>query len=197
MPATAYYAKGLTGGGADDLDFIDGAGLLDGDFAFVHTGTAFYFYWLDVDSAAAESSPDVISPDANAGVKRWILQPAVAFSATTNMLFGQSAAPTGWTKKTNWQDQSMIVYTTGNIAKGGSVDAKATHQHGTFTLAAAEMPAHTHSQYYHATGTGRDALKASTTDVTSNTGSTGGGNSHQHTANSAPYYISVISAIKD
>jgi hypothetical protein len=33
-----------------------------------------YIYLLDVDSAAAEASPNVIAPDTNAGDKRWILQ---------------------------------------------------------------------------------------------------------------------------
>ena len=39
----------------------------------VFTADTFYFYILDVDSAAAESSPNIISPDANSGNKRWIL----------------------------------------------------------------------------------------------------------------------------
>jgi len=102
---------------------------------------------------------------------------AYALPSGTVMLFGQSAAPTSWTKKTDWTDQSMIVYTTGNIAQGGSVDAKAAHTHtgpshthtgpghthtgpghthtgpshthigGGHVLTTAEMPAHTHTQY--------------------------------------------------
>jgi hypothetical protein len=73
MAITAYKKTALTGGAAGALDSIDGAGLLDGDFAFVTLATISYIYILDDDSAAAESSPDVISPDANAGDKRWIL----------------------------------------------------------------------------------------------------------------------------
>ena len=123
----------------------------------------------------------------------------VAFPATTVMLFGQSAAPTGWTKKTDWQDQSMLVYTTGNIAQGGAVDAKAAHQHAAFTLAIAEMPAHTHP-LKRSTGLAGSGVWGYTNqedggaDVTS---STGGGGSHQHAANSAPYYASCIAATKD
>ncbi len=74
MAATAYYAKGLIGGGADDLDFIDGAALADGDLAFVFNGTMHSLYQLDVDSAATERSPFIVQPDANGGNKRWILQ---------------------------------------------------------------------------------------------------------------------------
>lgn len=68
-----YGATALTGGTTGCLDAIDGAGLNDLDGAFVITASAIYTYTLDVDSALAESSPDVIAPDTNAGDKRWIL----------------------------------------------------------------------------------------------------------------------------
>jgi len=49
--------------------------------------------------------------------------------ATTKMLFGQSSAPTGWTKDTGtWTDNSMIVFTTGSISSGGS-DSPVSHSH--------------------------------------------------------------------
>ena len=122
-----------------------------------------------------------------------------AFPSTTVMLFGQSAAPTGWTKKTDWTDLSMLVYTTGNIAQGGAVDAKAAHQHAAFTLAIAEMPSHNHTGTYNTSSSGvlgpGALLSGSTT--TTNVPAQGGGGSHQHTANSAPYYCSVIAATKD
>ena len=68
-----YPAIGLTGGTDSDLDGYDGGDLNDKDVALVVTDTAFYHYSLDEDSAASESSPDVIKPDDNAGDKRWIL----------------------------------------------------------------------------------------------------------------------------
>ncbi len=74
MATTAYKKSALTGGAATALDSIDGNSLLDGDFAFVLTGTIQYTYVLNATSGAAESSPDIISPDSNAGNKRWILQ---------------------------------------------------------------------------------------------------------------------------
>jgi len=46
------------------------------------TSAGIYFYVLDVDSAVVESSPDVISPDANAGDKRWVL--VTPFAAITS-----------------------------------------------------------------------------------------------------------------
>ena len=69
-----YCATGLTGGGTGDLDSISGAGLIDKDMAFAIDQTTVYVYALDADSAAAESSPDVIAPDTSPGDKRWILQ---------------------------------------------------------------------------------------------------------------------------
>lgn len=81
MARNMYWASALTGGATYALDAIDGddadgAGtpLADGDTAIVIT-TAFerYDYVLDADSGEAESSPDIIKPDTNAGTKRWKL----------------------------------------------------------------------------------------------------------------------------
>jgi hypothetical protein len=71
--ANFYGATGLIGGASGDLDKIDGASLVNGDGAFVITSTYAYLYYLNATSGAVEASPDVISPDANAGTKRWIL----------------------------------------------------------------------------------------------------------------------------
>ena len=68
-----YGAVGLIGGTDGMLDDIDGAALADGDGAVVIVNGVSYSYWLDDDSAAAESVPGVIEPDANGGDKRWIL----------------------------------------------------------------------------------------------------------------------------
>ena len=65
---------GLIGGEATKLDSIDGATLTDNDAAFVNVSNVQYIYRLDADSGAAESSPNIIAPDTNAGTKRWILQ---------------------------------------------------------------------------------------------------------------------------
>ncbi|KKN57508.1 hypothetical protein LCGC14_0561250, partial [marine sediment metagenome] len=75
MAKNFYGALGLTGGVDGDLDFIDGAGLADGDGAFVVTSGKSYTYTLNDSSGASESIPDVISPDTNPGTKRWILVP--------------------------------------------------------------------------------------------------------------------------
>jgi hypothetical protein len=75
MANNIYGAIGLIGGTAGFLDAIDGAGLSDLDMAVVFVqGFPAYHYILDDDSALTESSPGIISPDSNAGDKRWILQ---------------------------------------------------------------------------------------------------------------------------
>lgn len=73
FPKNVHGAVSLTGGGQGALDAIDGAGLDDLDAAVVIMLNKFFLYSLDADSATAESSPEIISPDANAGDKRWIL----------------------------------------------------------------------------------------------------------------------------
>jgi len=73
MAINFYGATSLTGGGAEALDAIDGAILADGDGAVVITGSIAYSYHLNATSGESESSPQIISPDDNAGDKRWIL----------------------------------------------------------------------------------------------------------------------------
>ena len=73
---TAYYKTQRTGGGASAMDGIDGDTLVDKDLCFVFDGSDSYFYRLDASSGAAESDPEIIAPDLNAGTKRWILQKA-------------------------------------------------------------------------------------------------------------------------
>lgn len=63
----------LTGGAAGALDKIDGAGLGDGDAAVVVLGGGVYHYHLNATSGETENSPYIISPDTNAGTKRWVL----------------------------------------------------------------------------------------------------------------------------
>ena len=59
----------------------------------------------------------------------------------TIMLFGQASAPTGWTKKINWQDKAMFTYNgdaNGTaLDSGGSVAAQTAHTH--------TGPSHTHT----------------------------------------------------
>jgi len=67
-----FHFSALTGGQAGSMDQIDGGSLRDMDRAFCIVGGVFSVYYLDADSGADESEPDVIQPDTNYGDKRWI-----------------------------------------------------------------------------------------------------------------------------
>ncbi len=92
MANNFYCRTSLIGGLSGALDEIDGAGLNDLDFAIVSILSKVYMYTLDDDSGAAESSPQTIKPDANAGTKRWVLQgvglPLSNTPATPALAFG-------------------------------------------------------------------------------------------------------------
>ena len=72
MTTKAYGFTSLTGGGIGALDSIDGASLAEGDIAIGADSSDAYMFRLNATSGAAEASPEIISPDSNAGNKRWI-----------------------------------------------------------------------------------------------------------------------------
>lgn len=76
------------------------------------------------------------------------------FASGTTMLFGDAAAPTGWTRSASWADNAMIcVAATGTPAAGGSANPQSAHLHtgGNHTHT---LNAHTHTigAHTHATG---------------------------------------------
>ena len=66
-------ASSWIGSASGSLDSHDGADLSDGDAAITVTSSIISAHYLNASSGAAESSPAVISPDSNAGTKRWVL----------------------------------------------------------------------------------------------------------------------------
>jgi hypothetical protein len=88
--ANTYRRRGLTGGASGALDALDGANLANGDVAIVYDPTTdgTYVYNLDSASGATEDSPAVISPNANAGTKRWVLTQAVCTEQTVTGMAG-------------------------------------------------------------------------------------------------------------
>lgn len=106
---TSFYARtSLTGGVSGALDNLDGADLNDRDAAIVVSLDGFYFYLLDDNSGAAESTPDIIEPDTNAGDKRWLLRALYAPASATRANLGIGTIAT--------QDASSV-----NI-DGGTID---------------------------------------------------------------------------
>lgn len=144
-----------------------------------------------------------------------------AFPSGTVMLFGQTSAPTGWTKDTTNYNNSGLRVVTGAASTGGSVDFTTAFASqtpsgsidtsglsaGATTLTTSQIPSHSH--------TGGEAVEAagglnggSNRTVAGNTGSTGGGGSHSHSIsgsatftgtaiNLAVKYVDVIRATKD
>jgi hypothetical protein len=73
------------------------------------------------------------------------------FDSGTIMLFGNSSAPVGWTRKSDWQNNAMFTFkATGAVSNGGSVDPRSTHTH--------TGPSHTHSMQNHRHATSGHAL---------------------------------------
>ena len=75
-----FKSTGTTGGSVDKMDSIDGntggpgsTPLQQGDINFLYSQQEEYWvpYELDVDSGQPENDPLLISPDTNAGDKRW------------------------------------------------------------------------------------------------------------------------------
>lgn len=141
------------------------------------------------------------------------------FPSGTVMLFGQSSAPVGWTRKADWADNAMLCFAaSGAIGSGGSADPQAVHTHAgpshvhstqSHTLTIAEIPSHTHT-YYQKTGWAyaQSAGSQYGNPVEATSGAAGGGNAHSHGntgtsgtgntgANAAPKYQEVIAATKD
>lgn len=106
MSIKFYGATALTGGGTGAVDKINGSKLNEGDMCIVYQSSAVnYVFVLDADSAAAESSPDVIKPDRNAGDKRWL---QVGF-------FSTRSTPTEWEGQQNF-NEAAITSTTNAVA---------------------------------------------------------------------------------
>jgi hypothetical protein len=130
--------------------------------------------------------------------------------AGTVMIFGQTSAPTGFTKDTTNYNNSALRVVTGSASTGGSVDFSTAFVSqavsgtvGNTTLSEAQMPSHTHSGQVRVSGAGNEV---STTPSSFNTlgtmGSAGSSSSHNHSftgtaINLAVKYVDVIRATKD
>jgi hypothetical protein len=149
MANNAYYATALIGGASGALDELDGNGLTDGDVAITVTAERVYIHWLDADSAAAESSPDVVSPDTNAGNKRWILRPLgeldIANEWTTQQNFNELAI-TSTSNATAWNldtaqcavhtlTENTTISAPTNMNAGGVYQLRVVQAAGLYTLA--------------------------------------------------------------
>ena len=83
MAISAFAAIKRTGGTAGCLDDIIHTNIADGDFAMVidAVNNVNHYYTYESANAGAESDPDIITPDSNAGNGRWVLTKAQSFSS--------------------------------------------------------------------------------------------------------------------
>lgn len=116
IPTKHFIRSALTGGIAGCMDAVDGALLAEGYTCAVITPAGVkYDYRLNATSGAAESSPGIITPDTNAGNKRWILVAAFDQSLLT------TASPTFATiKTTNLTDGYIPKHTSDAVGLANS-----------------------------------------------------------------------------
>lgn len=133
--------------------------------------------------------------------------PSAQFPSGTAVVFAQTNAPTGWTKSSTHNNKALRVVT-GAVSSGGTTaftsvfgSGKST---GSYTLQAADVPAHTHTAYWGTDGGGLTGIllgSGDDTDGTSGnaitTSSYGGGGGHSHTLSLDLQYADVIIATKD
>jgi len=118
------------------------------------------------------------------------------FASGTVMLFGQTAAPTGWTKDTANYNNSSLRVVTGTAGNGGSVDFTTAFASqtpagsvsvdasglsaGATTLTTTQIPSHSHTYSigYDSGTTARAKSGANSGDTNGSTSGAGGGSSH-------------------
>jgi hypothetical protein len=132
-----------------------------------------------------------------------------SFPSGTVMLFGQTSAPTGWTKDTTNFNNSALRVVTGSASSGGSVDFTTAFVSqtpsgtvGSTTLTTSQIPSHTHTFTGGSGGGGSFLAFSCGGGGNTSTSATGGGGSHNHTftgsaINLAVKYVDVIRATKD
>lgn len=126
-----------------------------------------------------------------------------SFDVGTNMLFQQTAAPTGWTKQVSHNDKALRVVS--GAASSGGANAFSTVMAqtvvGSTTLTTATIPSHGHGYtapspigaFYDAFGSAQQVY--TTTGAT--TGAAGSGGSHNHSITMNIAYVDVIIATKN
>jgi hypothetical protein len=138
-----------------------------------------------------------------------------SFPSGTITIFKQTAAPTGWTKDTTTNNDSALRCVTGTPATGGTVGFTTAFASqavsgtigtsGAYTLATANIPAHTHTAQGASFNAGYAAGSVAVDRATQTSSSTGGGGSHSHSGGSftgtainlAVKYVDVIVATKN
>ena len=174
------------------------------------------------------SAPTFVAPGTSGNVltsngTAWVsIVPAPEFPAGTVMFFGQTTAPTGWTKDTSNFNNSALRVVTGSVVNGGSVDFTTAFASqtptgsistsglsiGATTLTTPQIPSHNHTYNLLSASPGGGSPQGGAGTNIGTTGNTGGGGSHNHgLSGSATFtgdainltvkYVDVIRATKN
>lgn len=134
-----------------------------------------------------------------AGVAPSWQQSGGGLTSGTRMPFNQTAAPTGWTKDTTFNDSIMRIVS-GTVSNGGSTAFSTFNAQvatGAHTLTIAEIPSHSHQIQVHSGASGSHPSGTTSAISSSTTGLTGGGGAHSHTITTGIKYNDFIIATKD
>ena len=180
------------------------SGSIDGTTVGATTAATGNFSTLSIGGTAITATPTELNyVDGVTSAIQDQFDNIVIFAATTVMLFGQTTAPTGWTKIVDSGNEHALRVVTGTVGSGGSVDfttafasqavagtVSVAGSAGATTLATPQIPSHLHSipqarnpsgPYPGGAPVGGFSFTPSVGFFgTQNTGNTGGGGSHDH-----------------
>ena len=203
------------------------SGSIDGTTVGATTAATGNFSTLSIGGTAITATPTELNyVDGVTSAIQDQFDNIVIFAATTVMLFGQTTAPTGWTKIVDSGNQHALRVVTGTVGSGGTVDfttafasqavagtVSVAGSAGATTLTTPQIPSHTHTV---PGGSGSPLVftgaKYQYQNINNNpwsTLATGGGGSHDHpltissatlsgtAINLAVKYVDIIRATKD
>ena len=224
VPAGRSYL--LYNNGTDVINALEGISVTSGgtglktltaDSVVIGNGTG------SVTFVAPGSSGNILASNGSA----WISTLPTGFESGTVTLFGQTSAPTGWTKNSSTGDQNAFRIVVGSVSSGGSVDfttafasqtptgsvsiTSVSASAGSTTLTTPQIPSHTHPNGAKTVAFPAGPGGATPGAIAGETAATGGGGSHDHpfsfssgsatfsgnAINLAVKYIDVIRATKD
>jgi hypothetical protein len=144
-------------------------------------------------------SPGTVGNALTSNGSAWVSQAAAAFDSGTVMFFGQTNAPTGWTKDAVNNDNSTLRCSTSTLSTGGSVDFTTAFASqtptgsvaitsiagagGNTTLTTPQIPSHTHPDSMGVSGPISPFAPGEgffCFNTSAPTGNEGGGGSHSH-----------------
>jgi hypothetical protein len=214
---TAINASSISSGTLSATNGGTGSANLTADNVILGNGAS------AVKVVAPGTANNVLTSNGSTWISQAVAAGGTVIPAGTVMIFGQTAAPTGFTKLTDLDNYALRVVS-GNASTGGSVAFTTAFASqtptittsglsaGATTLSTSQIPSHSHSMSGTIFGGCQTAMQAvnglgpPAFTASNNTGAAGGGGSHTHPVsgtatssaiNLAVQYVDVIRATKD